>query len=172
MPHPRLVANVHRHSGTGPIIFISYRREDSQDICGRIHDRLVLHFGRDSVFKDVDSIPIGLDFRKHLTQAVGSCSVLLAVIGKNWLTAKDESGKRRIDSPTDFLRIEIEAALQRDIPVIPVLVQGASVPNESDLPSTLESLAFRHGAPVRADPDFHNDIERIVRGIEQHFSKQ
>jgi hypothetical protein len=94
------------------------------------------------------------------------------VIGKNWLTAKDESGKRRIDSPRDFLRIEIEAALQRDIPVIPVLVQGASVPNESDLPSTLESLAFRHGAPVRADPDFHNDIERIVRGIEQHFSKQ
>ena len=107
-----------------PNIFISYRREDSADISGRINDRLVERFGKNAVFKDVDSIPIGRDFRRHLQEAVGRCDALLVIIGKQWCDATDEHGKRRLDDPRDHLRIEIETALERgDIPVIPVLVQ-------------------------------------------------
>jgi hypothetical protein len=108
-------------------IFVSYRRLDSADITGRIYDRLVQHFGKASIFKDVDSIPLGIDFRKHLQNSVGQCSVLLAIIGKNWLAAADK-GKPRLNDAKDHLRIELETALQRDIPIIPVLVQGATVP--------------------------------------------
>ena len=95
-----------------PKIFISYRREDSIGIAGRIYDRLCLKFGRESVFMDVDAIPLGVDFRQHLTDAVGQCDILLAVIGERWLTIADH-GHRRLDNPADFVRIEIETALQR-----------------------------------------------------------
>ncbi len=93
-------------------IFLSYRRADSADITGRIDDRLLIAFGRKSVFKDVDSIPLGSDFRKHLASAVSKCDVLLVVIGKDWLSAPDESGSRRLDNDADYVRIEIETALQ------------------------------------------------------------
>jgi hypothetical protein len=99
-------------------IFISYRRDDTADVAGRIYDRLAQHFGADSVFKDVDSIPLGVDFRKQLSESVGRCGILLAIIGRQWLTITDESGRRRLDNPRDFVRIEIEAALQRNIPII------------------------------------------------------
>jgi TIR domain len=151
-------------SDTAAAIFISYRREDSSDVTGRIYDRLTAHFGKDTVFKDVDSIPLGVDFRKHLGDSVGRCDVLLTIIGKQWLVA-DES-QRRLDDVRDFVRIEIEAALQRDIPVIPVLVQGASVPKPADLPETLQSLVYRNGIACRPDPDFHSDMDRLIRGIE------
>lgn len=144
-------------------IFISYRRQDSADITGRIYDRLVQQFGRDAVFKDVDSIPLGIDFRAHLQAAVGQCNVLLAIIGNRWVGM--ESGRRRLDDARDHLRIEIETALQRNIPVIPILVQGASVPAEEDLPSSLQSLAYRNGLAIRTDPDFHTDMERLIKGI-------
>lgn len=94
-------------------IFISYRRDDASDVTGRIYDRLIQHFGKPFVFKDVDSIPLGIDFRKHLGDSVGRCDVLLAVIGKRWLIGN--VGQRRIDDVGDFVRAEIEAALQRDI---------------------------------------------------------
>src|SRR5215510_5212584 len=103
---------------------------------------------------DVDSIPIGLDFRKYLHDAVSRCDALVAVIGKNWCDAKTPGGKRRLEDARDHLRIEIEAALQRDIPVIPVLVQGANVPAEDLLPETIRSLAYRNGVSIRPDPDF------------------
>src|SRR5947209_6983867 len=104
-----------------PKIFISYRREDSTLFTGRIHDRLAPHFGRDCVFMDMDAIPFGVDFRKHLTDAVAGCDVLLAIIGDKWLTVS-QNGQRRLDDPRDFVRIEIETALMRGIPVIPVLL--------------------------------------------------
>ena len=110
---------------TPTTIFISYRRQDSGDVTGRIYDRLVQQFGREAIFKDVDSIPLGVDFRISLGDAVGQCNLLLAVIGRRWLSIQNESGARRLDDPRDFVRIEIEAALQRDIPVIPLLVQGS-----------------------------------------------
>ena len=150
-------------------IFISYRRADSADITGRIYDRIAQHFGEDTVFKDVDSIPLGIDFQKHLQEAVSQCSVLLAIIGRSWLDTDAESKKRRLDDPRDHLRIEIETALRRNIPVIPVLVQGGAMPAEADLPLALQPLAYRNGTNVRPDPDFHPDMNRLIKGIEAHL---
>lgn len=148
-------------------MFISYHRADSSDIVGRIYDRLIQRFDKSSIFKDVDSIPLGVDFRKHLSDSVGKCQVFLAVVGKDWLTGPD--GHRRLDETADFVRIEIEAALQRDIPVIPVLVQGAIIPGEDKLPLTVRGLAYRHAISVRPDPDFHRDMDRLIEGIESHL---
>lgn len=107
-------------------IFLSYRREDSADVTGRIDDRLVQQFGREAVFVDVDSIPFGVDFRKHLDDQVAKCDVFLAVIGPDWTGTKDGKGKSRLEDPRDFVRIEIESALKREIPIIPVFVRGLS----------------------------------------------
>jgi CheY-like chemotaxis protein/HPt (histidine-containing phosphotransfer) domain-containing protein len=146
-------------------VFLSYRRADSQHIADRIYDRLLQSFGRDAIFKDVDSIPLGSDFRKAITQAVGSCNVLLAVIGKQWLTASDETGQRRLHNGNDVVRMEIETALRRGIPVVPIFIDGASIPLASDLPKELADLPFQNGTPVRADPDFHNDVDRLIANI-------
>jgi len=105
-------------------IFISYRRVDSAGYAGRIYDRLAARFGEDAVFMDVDDIPAGLDFVDVLQNAVQSCDALAALIGPNWLDARDDAGVRRVDNPEDFVRVEIAAALERDIRVIPVLVDG------------------------------------------------
>jgi hypothetical protein len=152
-------------------VFLSYRREDSAYVTDRISERLMERFGRDAVFKDVDSIPLGQDFRKHLREAVGRCDVLLAVIGRDWFAVDPATGKRRIDDPRDFLRIEVESALERDIPVIPVLVQGAPVPEEQQLPESLRPLAYRNAQPVRPDPDFKNDLNRLMQGIEAQLKQ-
>lgn len=146
-------------------IFISYRRSDSADVAGRIYDKLLSQFGKGNVFKDVDSIPLGVDFREFLDESVSKCNFFLAIIGKNWLDAKTSDGKRRIDDPGDFVRIEIESALQRKISVIPVLVQNVTVPSSIDLPVGIRQLAFKNGISVRPDPDFHTDMDRLIRGI-------
>ena len=152
-------------------VFLSYRREDSADVAGRIYDRLAVAFGQDQVFKDVDSIPLGVDFREHLQQVVGRCDVVLAVIGDQWLaTARAGEASSRLEDPKDFVRIELESALQRGIPVIPVLVRGAAVPHEAELPSTLGTLAYRSGISVRADPDFHRDMDRLIDGVRHHVT--
>jgi hypothetical protein len=151
---------------TGPkSIFISYRRQDSAYITGRIYDVLTAQFGKTTVFKDVDSMPLGFDFRDHIQEQVGRCSVLIAVIGKSW-NAPSDQGDRRLDDQRDHLRIEIETALERRIPVIPVLVDGVEMPAEKDLPPSLAKLAYHHGISVRPDPDFHNDADRLARGVE------
>src|SRR5260370_34503834 len=148
-----------------PKVFCCYRRDDSRHQAGRIFDHLAVYFGKDELFKDVDCMPLGLDFRQVLSEKVAQCDVLLALIGDTWLTAADQSGQRRIDDPCDFVRIEIESALRRNIPVVPVLVGQAPVPRAEDLPVELRELAFRHGLQVRPDPDFPHDLERLVRGI-------
>jgi len=154
-----------------PTIFISYRREDSSDSAGRVYDRLEAHFGREAVFMDVDTIPFGIDFREHLAQAVGRCDILLAVIGENWLTAYHKEGprqgQRRLDDPSDFVRIEIQSALARGIPVIPVLVGKAVMPREQELPEGLKELAYRNAAEVRTGRDFNGHADRLIRGIAQ-----
>ncbi|HKN20387.1 MAG TPA: TIR domain-containing protein [Terracidiphilus sp.] len=149
-------------------VFISYRRHDSPHITGRIYDRLVTEFGKDAIVKDVDSFALGLDFREQLREEVGRCAVLIAVVGKNWNPLGD-SGEPRLSDPRDFPRIEIESALNRNIPVIPVMVDGARIPAESDLPPALASLAYRNGMEVRPDPDFHNDANRLIRNIAAHL---
>lgn len=149
-----------------PRIFISYRRADSRKDVGRIYDRLVDAFGKENIFKDVDSIPLGKDFREVLREAVAQCDVLLAIIGRHWLDIKDENGNRRLDDPGDFVRIEIESGLQRDsCLVIPVLVDNAILPRADALPTDLRELTFKNATVVRDDPDFHNDVTRIIREL-------
>ncbi len=146
-------------------IFISYRRSDSPDATGRIYDRLVAEFGKAQVFKDVDSIPLGRDFRGHLNDIVGHCGVMLTIVGPHWTEARDTAGQRRLEDPDDFVRIELETALARDIPVVPVLVGHAQLPVASKLPGSLASLVFRQSIEVRPDPDFHNDATRLVTAL-------
>lgn len=153
--------------GANPI-FISYRRSDSADITGRIYDRLVEEFGEDLIFKDVDSIPLGVDFKEYLDRKVGECRVVLAVIGDRWVDAADETGNRRLEDPDDFVRIELESALARGIPVIPLLVRNARMPQEEDLPPGLRKLVFRNGVPIRPDPDFHRDMDRLIMALEEY----
>jgi hypothetical protein len=159
-----------------PKVFISYRRSDSADAAGRLYDRLEARFGRDNVFMDVDDIPLGVDFRRHLQEAVGRCDVLLVVIGEHFSDARYEDGpkedRRRLDDPTDFVRVEIEAALARSIPVVPVLVGRASMPGEEELPDGLKPLAYRNAAEVRAGVDFPAQVDRLVRGIERLEPKE
>src|SRR6266508_1461271 len=124
-------------------IFISYRREETAYPAGWLFDRLADRFGGGQVFKDVDSIQLGDDFVEVITTAVGSCDVLLALIGDEWLTITDEHGRRRLDDPDDFVRLEIEAALLRKVRVIPILVGGASMPRADELPDSLSKLVRR-----------------------------
>lgn len=148
-------------------VFISYRREDSQDVTGRIYDRLVEYFSADGVFKDVDNIPLGSDFRAVLDAAVGQAAAVLVVIGPTWASCIDQDGRRRLDSPSDFVRLEVKAALGKGVPVIPVLVGRARMPVSDELPDDLQPLAYRNGLSVRPDPDFNPDMERLAAALEQ-----
>lgn len=124
-------------------IFISYRREDARGDAGRLTDDLRECFGAEHLFRDIEAIEPGVDFVEALNRAVSLCPVLLAIIGPNWLTVKDAEGRRRLDDPNDFIRLEIGTALARNIRVIPVLVGGATMPKAEDLPSDLQSLSRR-----------------------------
>lgn len=147
-------------------IFISYRREDSAATCGRIYDRLVARFGKANVFKDVKSIPLGVDFKDYIQQVVEQCAVMLVVVGSHWLDALDANGQSRLDDPDDTARLEIELALWRDMVVIPVLVERAFMPTPEELPASLRPLTTRNGVAVRYDPDFDNDVQRVIEAIE------
>lgn len=151
-------------------IFISYRRSDSADVTGRIYDCLVDEFGRAPIFKDVDSIPLGVDFKAYLDRKIRECKVVLAIIGDHWLDARNEAGRRRLDDPADFVRIEIEAALESGIPVIPLLVCGVKMPLEKDLPTGLQQLVYKNGIPIRPDPDFHHDMERLIAALNKYVA--
>lgn len=152
-------------------IFISYRRSDAAAEAGRIYDYLEGRFGRKAIFKDVDTIDAGDDFRERLNDAVGQCQVLLAVIGKSWLQVTNEAGRRRLDNPADWVRLEIETALRRKVRVIPILLDGVAMPAVRDLPVELKPLAYRNAARVRHDPDFRRDMERVVGVIQRHLEK-
>jgi hypothetical protein len=153
------------NSKTGQI-FISYRRADSAGYAGRIYDRLAAHFKEDALFMDVDTIDAGLDFVDVLENAVQSCDVLVALIAKQWLNIKDETGKRRLDNPQDFVRIEVAAALSRGIRVIPVLFDGTPIPNSGQLPSNLKPLARRNAVLVN-HYSFHADATRLIEQLER-----
>jgi eukaryotic-like serine/threonine-protein kinase len=152
-----------------PKIFVSYRRQDSADVTSRLNDRLGAQFGRDSIFLDIDSIPFSVDFRKRLNEGIQQCDVLLAIIGDHWLTSSfdggSKTGKRRLEDPDDYVRIEIESALSLGIPVVPVLVGRASMPSEADLPGGLKELAYKNAAEARSGPTFHDNVDRLIRGL-------
>ncbi|HEY7093355.1 MAG TPA: formylglycine-generating enzyme family protein [Ktedonobacterales bacterium] len=118
----------------------------------------------------MDNIPLGVDFRRVLNDEVTKCDVMLVAIGRQWVSIADERGQRRLDNPSDFVRIEVEAALARNIPVIPVLVQNAAMPRERDLPASLAPLAYRNGTAVRGDPYFHGDMDLLIRRLDALFA--
>ena len=146
-------------------IFISYRRSDSNDVTGRIHDHLELYFGKDAIFRDIDSITLG-DFPNQLDRALNESSVMLAVIGPTWIDTADKNG-RRLDEPGDFVRQEIAAALKRKIPVIPVLISGAHMPKREELPAILKTLARQQAFEIRTARDFRRDVGELCRRISQ-----
>ena len=141
-----------------PDIFISYRREDASGYAGRLNDQLAAHFGADHVFIDVDDISPGVDFAQAIEKKVSSCDILLALIGRRWLNS-------RLDDPNDFVRREIGTALDRNIRVIPVLVDGAAIPQAHQLPPDLSMLARRQVLEI-SDSRFHDDVNRLIRSIE------
>ena len=152
-------------------IFISYRREDTIAYAGRLYDRLHSHFGRMyQVFMDLDTIPPGADFIETIQRTVGSCHVLIAVIGRQWLTAVDNQGRLRLHNPEDFVRQEIQAALDRNIRVIPILVGGARMPTSQDLPPELASFARRNAFSIH-DDSFHQGMTRLIETLEQALAE-
>ena len=151
-------------------IFMNYRREETAYPAGWLFDRLASHFGKDQVFKDIDSIEPGDDFIEVITTAVGSCDVLLAVIGGRWLTITGPDGRRRLDDPGDFVRLEIEAALARDVRVIPILVDEAQMPRADELPASLAKLARRQAlelSPAR----FDFDTSRLLKVLDRTLAE-
>ena len=147
-------------------ILINYRRDDSLGSAGRLYDRLVDHLSREKVFMDVDAIEPGVDFVEVIERAIGNCDVFVAVIGPDWLTITDDEGRRRLENPDDFVRLEIAAALERDIRVIPVLVKEATMPRTVDLPDNLKSLARRNAIEI-SHTRFDTDADRLIRAIER-----
>jgi hypothetical protein len=152
-------------------IFISYRRNDAEGEAGRLFDDLVREFGEQSVFMDVSTLEAGRDFRKAIDESVGSCGVLLSMIGTSWLDAKNEAGERRLDDPADFVRLETASALKRDIPVIPVLVRGAKMPIAGQLPDDLKDLAYRNAAEL-THARWNSDVQLLVKALRPFVSME
>jgi PQQ-like domain/TIR domain len=151
-------------------IFMSYRREDTAYPAGWLYERLASHFGRNQVFKDIDSIDLGDDFVEVITTAVGSCDVLLALIGDRWLGITDQDGRRRLDSSGDFVRVEIEAALARNVRVIPILVDGAQMPRADELPESLAKLPRRQALEL-SPHRFDSDTQRLLRVLDRTIAQ-
>jgi hypothetical protein len=151
-------------------IFINYRRNDSEGEAGRLFDELTLQFSGNQVFMDVAAIEPGRDFRKAIDQSISSCSVLLAVIGPEWLESRDADGRRRLDDPNDFVRIELASALHRDIPVIPVLVRSAKMPHADQLPDDLRDLAFRNAVEL-THARWKSDVQVLVQALRPYLDE-
>jgi hypothetical protein len=147
-----------------PKIFVSYRRDDAGGYAGRLYDHLVTRFPKNRVFMDVDAIPPGTDFARMISEAVASCDVLIALIGRRWLNVTDEHGTARLSNPDDFVRIEIEAALNNGTPIIPVLVGGASMPTPQALPDSLRPLALRQAVSIQ-DNHFRENVRQLITVI-------
>lgn len=152
-------------------IFISYRRADSQYATDRIYERLTAAFGAEAVFMDIDNIPLGVNFRDYIDQQVSTSSVVLAVIGDRWLDAVDAEGNRRLENPSDFVRLELEAALQQGIKLIPVFLGDVKAVPGHKLPKSLQELPMLNATRIRSGHDFLPDLDRLIRGIE-HISKE
>lgn len=153
-------------------IFISYRRGDSSDVVARLSERLVQQFGVAAVFRDIDSIPIGKDYRSHLVAAVSRSVVCLVIIGPGWIDALDTQGKRRLDDPNDWVRVEIETALRMNRSlVVPIFVREASVPDATQLPASIAELVYREGQILRGDPDFHRDVDRLIDRLKASLAR-
>jgi hypothetical protein len=152
-------------------IFVSYRRDDTEYISGYIYEHLARVFGKENIFFDVDTIAGGVDYRRAIFDAIGNTAIMLVVIGPKWLAAEATPGVRRLAQPNDPVRLEIEAALQRNIPIFPLLVQQASVPGENELPPSLVQLSYQNAFAVRPGTDFPRDMERVSATIEGYVPR-
>ena len=150
--------------GAQSTIILSYRREDSAGVTGRIFDRLIQEFGADRVFMDIDSMPAGVDFHEHLQEILAGCGALLVVVGKSWRSQRKGQPARIMD-PDDWVRIEVETALERAIPVVPLLIDGAALPSRDQLPESLWPLLRRNALPIDSGRDFHAQMSRLVRDL-------
>jgi hypothetical protein len=156
-----------RHTKSIKIV-MSYRRKDSQSTTRAIFERLEREFGAGSVFMDVN-IPLGTDFRAYIDDVLKRCDILIAVVGRKWLGEK-RNGQAKILDADDFVRLEIETAIQRRIAIIPVLVDGASMPSRAQLPATMHEFAYRHAAKVDTGRDFPGHMNALIEGIRQALS--
>jgi len=156
----------HRVGAPMSKIVISYRRSDSKAMAGRIRDCLVEHYGDDSVFMDIENIPPGVDFRTHIDNEIHGSDLFLAIVGPKW-RGQNRSGGSRIKDEADPVRAELEAAIERNIPVIPVLVDDAIMPKASDLPDKIKDFSYRNAVTVDAGEDFHVHMERLIGKIDK-----
>ena len=149
---------------TSPRLFISYRRQDSAASCGRLYDRLVADLGADRVFRDIDSIAPGALFADRLRRSVAECDAFIVLIGPSWLGTVDSEGRRRLDDPADFVRLEIEVALERGKPVFPVLVEGARMPRASELPPSVAQITASNAIEI-SDRHFSADTRNLLVAV-------
>jgi hypothetical protein len=145
-------------------VFVSYRRGDADGQARALVAMLAQHLGKASIFIDVDSITPGRDFRVVLKERLESCDAMLALIGRQWLDARDASGQRRLDDPNDFVRQEISAALKRNISVTPVLLEGVKVPSPDSLPEDMRDLSFRNSFEL-SHSRWESDVNEMIRRL-------
>lgn len=150
----------------GNNVFINYRRDDTGGMAVAIYQNLITHFPPETLFKDFNTIRPGYDFVESINQALAQCDVLLVLIGKSWLSAKDEDGNVRLFKDDDYVRMEIARCLQKNIPVIPVLLDRVRMPAESELPEDLKPLRRRQSINIDND-GFEQDMERLVKAIRE-----
>jgi YARHG domain/TIR domain len=147
------------------MIMVSYRRADAQDMAGRIADYLIAKFGENSVFFDVNSIPTGVNYHNRIEKAIIGSKVMVAVIGQHWIGQNPDGKTSRLYDPGDPVRVEIEAALKQNKPILPLLVNGATMPEESELPDSLRELHSYNGARIDSGQDFRIHMRRLVDSI-------
>jgi len=148
-----------------PKITISYRRADSQAMTGRIFDRLIARYGREAIFRDIDNIPAGTDFRQHINETLLKTGVLLAIVGPKWL-GSSRGGVERINEESDPVRVEVETALRRRLPIIPVLIGNTRMPGSDLLPPSLKDFAFRNAVNIDTGRDFDHHMDRLFKSID------
>jgi len=149
-------------------IFLSYRRDDSASATGRLADALEAHFGDERVFRDHE-IAAGENFVEAIRRSVESSTVVLAIVGRRWLDVRDGDGRRRLDDPADFVRLEIELALAAGVAVVPVLVEGATMPAATDLPPSLAGFS-RCQAVELSDTRWRYDLDRLIETLHSRFA--
>ena len=146
-------------------IFLCYRRDDTRWVAGRLYDELRQRYGPEQVFQDITAIRPGIRYTDQIQEEISRCDVLVVVMGEGWLLAADPQGRRRLDSPRDLVRLEIAAALQRGIPIIPVLVQRASMPADVDLPDDIADLTLYHACEV-TDTRWDYDVGVLLKAVD------
>lgn len=154
-----------------PLIFLCYRRSDTGGVAGRLYDRLLTEYTDDDVFRDIDDIPGGANFVAASEKALAGAKVFIALVGTDWLDVKGKSGERRLAKPSDRVRVEVEMALRLEVPILPVLVDGAEMPTSDDLPDSMASFAFYNARHLDAH-SFDHHSQRILQEVNRIVGRE